>query len=89
MTAAAGRKVDALTAQQGEVTPLAASGPAYEPGFLMSLEPALEDLEKYGIRIAANAGGADVTGCAKVVEGMIKKKGLGLKVRFPYWEMGY
>ena len=83
MTAQAGKKIDAQGSVAGDaVSLLSATGPAYEASFLQSLEPALEDLDRYGIRIAANAGGADVRGCVKVAEGMIRKKGLKLKVRY-------
>jgi hypothetical protein len=88
MTVAAGRKADNLAAeaQTGNLGGLfAPSGPAYEASFLMSLEPALENLARYGVRVAANAGGADVTGCVRAIEEMIKKKGLGLKVSSSRW----
>lgn len=53
---------------------------AFELSFLESLQPALDDLARYGIRIAVNAGAADVEGLYAVVEGMVRERGLGLKV---------
>ncbi|OJD17092.1 hypothetical protein AJ78_02793 [Emergomyces pasteurianus Ep9510] len=67
MATAAGKRVDDDTA-------------AYELSFLESLQPALDNLARYGIRVAVNAGAADVEGLYAVVEGMVKQKGLGLKV---------
>ncbi|KGQ01326.1 hypothetical protein PAAG_12007 [Paracoccidioides lutzii Pb01] len=54
--------------------------PAYDPSFLGALEPALEDLARYGIKVAVNAGVADTPALYEVVEGMVRKKGLALKV---------
>ncbi|EEH18551.1 hypothetical protein PABG_07611 [Paracoccidioides brasiliensis Pb03] len=54
--------------------------PAYDPSFLGALEPALEDLARYGIKVAVNAGVADTPALYEVVEGLVRKKGLALKV---------
>src|SRR5690606_12985498 len=51
-----------------------------EPSFLESLNPALEDLAKYGIRVAVNAGVTDTKALYDVVQEMIAEKNLNLKV---------
>lgn len=81
MATAAGRRVD-----QGSVADGAAGAPpAYDLSFLEALEPALEDLAKYGIKLAVNAGVTDTKGLYKVVMNMVQAKGLDLKVRtHPY-----
>lgn len=53
---------------------------AYEPTFLESLEPALSDLARYGIKVAVNAGASDTELLYRVVTDMVKAKGLDLKV---------
>ncbi|OAT05189.1 DUF1446 domain-containing protein [Blastomyces gilchristii SLH14081] len=53
---------------------------AYEMSFLESLLPALGDLARHGIRVAVNAGVADVQGLYTVVERVVRERGLGLKV---------
>ncbi|KAI7480961.1 DUF1446-domain-containing protein [Hortaea werneckii] len=53
---------------------------AYEPTFVESLEPALPDIAKYGIKLAANAGASDTALLHRVVTDMVKAKGLQLKV---------
>jgi hypothetical protein len=53
---------------------------AYEPSFLEALDPALEDIARYGIRVAVNAGASDTKGLAKRVVQMVSAKGLRLKV---------
>lgn len=80
MTIAAARKVDraALTPDVGNA--FVGAGPAFEASFLEALEPALEDLAKYGIKVAANAGNSDTKVLYKIVCDMIKKKGLNIKV---------
>ena len=80
MTIAAARRVDAdsLTAPNGNA--FIGAGPAFEASFLEALEPALDDLAKYGIRVAVNAGNADTEGLYKVVVEMVAKRGLGIKV---------
>ncbi|KAI7529816.1 DUF1446-domain-containing protein [Hortaea werneckii] len=53
---------------------------AYEPTFVESLEPALPDLAKHGIKLAVNAGASDTALLHKVVTDMVKAKGLQLRV---------
>lgn len=72
MATAAGRRVD-QTISQG------ATAPAYDLSFLEALEPALEDLAKYGIKLAVNAGVTDTEGLYKVVKRMVEAKKLDLK----------
>lgn len=55
-------------------------GDAYEPTFLESLEPALNDIAKYKIKVAVNAGASDTELLHKIVNDMVKAKGLDLKV---------
>lgn len=80
MTIAAARRVDAgsLTAPNGNA--FIGGGPAFEASFLEALEPALEDLAKYRIKVAVNAGNADTEGLYKIVVDMVQKKGLQIKV---------
>lgn len=73
MATAAGKRED----QKGAAGPAA---PAYDLSFLEALNPALEDLAKYGIKLAVNAGVADTKGLHEVVTNMVKAKGLDLKV---------
>ncbi|EAW06813.1 acyclic terpene utilization AtuA family protein [Aspergillus clavatus NRRL 1] len=54
--------------------------PGYEASFLLALEPALEDLARYGIKVAVNAGNSETEALYEVVTGMVRAKGLGLKV---------
>lgn len=75
MAVAAGKRVDQDTAAPGQ--PIV---PAYELTFLESLEPALPDLARYGIKVAANAGVADTRGMYEMVVRMVERKGLDLKV---------
>ena len=77
MAVAAGKRVDQDIAAPGE--PIA---PAYELTFLESLEPALGDLARYGIKVAANAGVADTRGMYEMVVSMVERKGLDLKVGY-------
>ena len=44
------------------------------------MEPALEDLAKHNIKVAANAGASDTEGLYNLVNEMVKKKGLDIKV---------
>lgn len=76
MAVAAGRRVDqaTLSSEKGSV------GPAYEPSFLEALEPALEDLARYGIKVVVNAGVTDTKGLYDVVVEMVRAKGVDLKV---------
>ncbi|KAI2754032.1 hypothetical protein DTO006G1_8774 [Penicillium roqueforti] len=60
MATAAGRRVDQTTSR-------VPTAPAYEPSFLEALEPALDDLAKYGIKLAVNAGVTDTKGLYEVV----------------------
>lgn len=53
---------------------------AYEPTFLEALEPALVNIAKHGIKLAANAGASDTELLHNVVKKMVKDKGLDLKV---------
>lgn len=55
-------------------------GDAYEPTFLESLEPAINDVAKYGIKVAVNAGASDTQLLHRVVTEMVRSKGLKLKV---------
>lgn len=55
-----------------------------ETSFLEALEPALPDLAKYGIRVAVNAGASDTEGLYKVVRDMVRRKGLGSKLRLAW-----
>lgn len=73
MATAAGRRVD-------QKTSLETGAPAYDLSFLEALEPALEDLAKYGIKVAVNAGVTDTKGLYDVVVKMVQEKGLDLKV---------
>jgi hypothetical protein len=40
---------------------------AYEPTFLEALSPALENIARYGIKVAVNAGGNDTRGLWEAV----------------------
>ncbi|KAF7528195.1 hypothetical protein PCG10_001484 [Penicillium crustosum] len=73
MATAAGRRVDQATSQEP-------TAPAYELSFLEALEPALDDLAKYGIKLAVNAGVTDTKGLYEVVMRMVEAKKLDLKV---------
>ena len=73
MATAAGRKVEQGNADE-------TASPAYDLSFLEALNPALEDLAKYGIKLAVNAGVADTKGLYDVVMKMVQAKGLDLKV---------
>ncbi|KAJ6133759.1 hypothetical protein N7523_000081 [Penicillium sp. IBT 18751x] len=73
MATAAGRRVDQLTS-------LDTRAPAYDVSFLEALDPALEDLAKYGIKVAVNAGVTDTKGLYEVVVKMVQERGLDLKV---------
>lgn len=75
MATAAGRRVDQTNASSTEP-----AAPAYDLSFLEALDPALEDLAKYGIKLAVNAGVTDTKGLYEVVVKMVRAKGLDLKV---------
>jgi len=53
---------------------------AYEPSFLEALTPALGNIEKYGIKVAVNAGASDTKGLADKVIEFMKAKDLNLKI---------
>ncbi|OQV01773.1 hypothetical protein CLAIMM_07068 [Cladophialophora immunda] len=78
MPAAISRK---LHMANGEATQVLdpTSGPAYESNFVDSLVPALPYIAEYGIKVAVNAGGADVQALQEVVNELIQKQGLQLK----------
>ncbi|KAL2869179.1 uncharacterized protein BJX67DRAFT_370847 [Aspergillus lucknowensis] len=80
MVVAAGRRVDSETAQSRPNADSADTPPGYELSFLLALQPALEYLAKYRIKLAVNAGNTDTEGLYKVVTQMIRAKGLDLKV---------
>lgn len=80
MVTAGARKVNSSKSDEVPADPWTPVGPAFETSFLEALEPALEDLAKYNIKIAVNAGSSDTEGLYKVVLKMIEKKGLKTKV---------
>ena len=84
MVTAGARKVDAADSSQSfsDSNPLSLTAPAFESSFLEALEPALEDLAKYKIKVAANAGASDTEGLYKTVCSMIKSKGLQIPVAY-------
>ena len=73
MATAAGRRVDQGKSQ-------GPTAPAYDISFLEALEPALDDLAKYGIKLAVNAGVTDTKGLYDAVMRMVETKKLNLKV---------
>lgn len=81
MTIGAARKVDkhALTPDMGNA--FVGAGPAFEASFLEALDPALDDLARYGIKVAANAGNSDTKGLFELVVKMVRKRGLDGKVK--------
>lgn len=81
MTIGAARKVDSANLTEDMGNAFVGAGPAFEASFLEALEPALDDLAKYGIKVAANAGNADVKGLYHIVCDMIEKKGLTEKLK--------
>ena len=83
MAPAALRKANAAKSPHGDAPPahlLDPVGPAYETSFLDAIEPALEDLAKYGIRVAVNAGASDTQKCYEVLVSMIKERRLDVPV---------
>lgn len=84
MVIAAAKKIDSNSEASAGSNPLVAAGPAFETSFLEALEPALEDLAKYGIRVAVNAGASDTEGLYKVVRNIIFKKGLASKLKLAW-----
>jgi hypothetical protein len=85
MVVAAGRRVDSEIARGKSNLDAADLLPGYEPSFLLALQPALEDLAKYRIKLAVNAGNTDTEGLYKVVAQMVRAKGLDLKVNIPLY----
>jgi hypothetical protein len=73
MATAAGRRVDQEISQE-------VKAPAYDLSFLEALQPALDDLAKYGIKLAVNAGVTDTKGLYEVVTRMVEAKNLDMKV---------
>lgn len=55
-------------------------GVGYEETFVEAIEPALEDMARKGIKLAANAGTVATKALYEVVVEMVKKKGLDLTV---------
>ncbi|OGM49303.1 DUF1446 domain protein [Aspergillus bombycis] len=83
MVTGAARRIDQDKAREvagNNASAVPTTAPGYELAFLLALEPALDDLAKYGIKVAVNAGNADTEGLYKVVTQMVKAKGLNLKV---------
>ncbi|KAF2646477.1 DUF1446-domain-containing protein [Massarina eburnea CBS 473.64] len=92
MTYGAGRKVDQLATTKGKNNdsdpqnassngnPFSQIGTGFEPTFLEAIEPALEAIDRYGIKVAVNAGNTDVEALKDAVSDLIAQKGLGLKV---------
>ena len=80
MVTAGARKVNSARSHEEPSDPWQPVGPAFETSFLEALEPALEDLAKYNIKVAVNAGSSDTEGLYKIVLQMIEKKGLNMKV---------
>lgn len=56
------------------------TGPAYEVSFLEALAPALDDMQKHGVKLAVNAGVTDTKALYDAVAAMVQKRGLNLKV---------
>lgn len=79
-TVAAKAKTDAQGIATGDPITADPGVAAYEAFFLEGLEPALEDIARYGIRLLVNAGGSDTEGLYRVVMEMIKEKGLDIEV---------
>ena len=80
MVTSGARKVNSASKDEKPADFLTPVGPAFETSFLEALEPALDDLAKYNIKIAANAGASDTEGLYRTVVSMIEKKGLKIKV---------
>ncbi|KAL4928649.1 DUF1446-domain-containing protein [Aspergillus undulatus] len=84
MVVAAGRRVNQDHTRSKSNATLSSDetniAPGYELSFLLALQPALEYLAKYPIRLAVNAGNTDTRGLYEVVMQMVRAKGLDLKV---------
>jgi hypothetical protein len=52
----------------------------FEPTFIESIEPALEDLARNNIKVAVNAGASDTEKLYDILVDLIRSKGLSLKV---------
>lgn len=65
-----------------EANDSADAGDSYEPTFVEALEPALQDIAKYKIKVAVNAGASDTKLLAKVVTDMVKSQDLHLNVAY-------
>lgn len=52
----------------------------FDPSFMDTFSPALQDIQTKGIKVAVNAGASDTEMLAKLVEKVVKEKGLTLKV---------
>jgi hypothetical protein len=52
----------------------------FDPSFMDTFTPALPHIQEKGIKIAVNAGASDTEMLAKLVEKVVKEKGLTLKV---------
>lgn len=81
MVVAAARKAESAVSTAPDGNPLTDGGFAFEATFLEALEPALNDLAKYKIKLAVNAGASDTEGLYKVVIDMIAKKGLASHIK--------
>ncbi|KAG8627693.1 hypothetical protein KVT40_003566 [Elsinoe batatas] len=82
MTARGASKYDSTASTFSPVAATAANitPPAYEPTFLESLSPGLEDIARHGIKVAVNAGASDTELLYLEVRKLVKKRGLNLKV---------
>lgn len=80
MTTAAARKLNSDKSDSSTVNLWDPTGPAFESSFLDALSPALDDLARYGIKVAVNAGASDTEAMYNIVCEMIKKKGLKIPV---------
>ena len=80
MVAMAARKVSYTSEATGTSQPSESLGPAYENVFVEALEPALEDLACYGIKVVVNAGGSDTEGLYNRTLELIQKKNLQMEV---------
>ncbi|KAL4946769.1 hypothetical protein BDV06DRAFT_208420 [Aspergillus oleicola] len=80
MAVGAGRRIDREHTQSKSSIDESSTAPGYEMSFLLALQPALEDLARYGIKLAVNAGNTDTRGLYEVVMQMVRAKELNLKV---------
>lgn len=68
------------TAKASRKVPELDESAEYEDQFVESLEPALKDIQRRGIRLAVNAGASDAERLHRRVVALIGTKGLSLKV---------